>query len=144
MNFSRRDFGNLLPGLVAAGVDNAQGKQLPLLPQKVYRNDEIPYTGNEQKKGRRIFYGSNHEGFNLEMHETILGPGVETHPPHKHEHEEIVIVFEGTVEANLAGNKQTADAGSVIYFGSNQMHNLRNAGSTRCRYYIVELRGKEV
>jgi mannose-6-phosphate isomerase-like protein (cupin superfamily) len=35
------------------------------------------------------------------------------------------------------------EAGSVIYFGSNQMHSIRNAGSAPCRYYVVELRGDE-
>jgi quercetin dioxygenase-like cupin family protein len=141
VNFSRRDLGFLLPALTAR-VD-AQQKQLPLLPQNVYGNNEIPYSGDQQKKGRRFFYGTNHSGFLLEMHETILGPGTETHPPHKHEHEEIVILVEGKAEATLGGKKQTVDAGSVIYFGSNQMHNLRNIGSIPCRYYVVELRGKE-
>ena len=48
----------------------------------------------------------------MEAHETVLGPGIETHPPHKHEHEEIVIVLEGTVEANMDGGK-TNRAGGV-------------------------------
>ena len=142
MNFTRRDLGLLLPALLAERV-NAQEKQLPVLPEKVYHTDQIAYQGNEQKKGRRFFYGATHSHFNVEMHETILGPGTETHPPHKHEHEEIIIVFQGTAEANLNGQRETADAGSVIYFGSNQMHNLRNAGSTPCRYYVIELRGNE-
>jgi quercetin dioxygenase-like cupin family protein len=77
------------------------------------------------------------------MHETILGPGKETHPPHKHAHEEIVIVVEGTVETFLEGNTELAEAGSVAYFGSNQMHNARNVGTTPCRYYVIELRGDE-
>ena len=81
--------------------------------------------------------------FNLEAHETILGPGTETHAPHKHEHEEIVIVVEGTAQTFMEGKTETVEAGSVIYFGSNQMHSLRNAGTTPCRYYVVELRGKE-
>jgi mannose-6-phosphate isomerase-like protein (cupin superfamily) len=61
----------------------------------------------------------------------------------KHEHEEIVIVVEGTVEANMEGTKVTVPAGSVLVFGSNRMHNARNAGTTPCRYYVVELRGSE-
>jgi XRE family transcriptional regulator, regulator of sulfur utilization len=61
----------------------------------------------------------------------------------KHEHEEIMIVVEGTVEANMDGVKQTVPPGSVVVFGSNRMHNARNAGSTPSRYYIVELRGNE-
>jgi quercetin dioxygenase-like cupin family protein len=77
------------------------------------------------------------------MHETILGSGTETHAPHKHLHEEIVIVIEGTVETYLEGKTETAEAGSVIYFASNQMHSAGNAGGTPCRYYVIELRGSE-
>jgi len=109
----------------------------------VYHHTQIPYEGNQQKKGRRFFYGVEHSGFNLEMHETILGAGTETHSPHQHSHEEIVIVVEGTVEAYLGGRTEIAEAGSVIYFGPDQMHSARNVGKTPCRYYVIELRGRD-
>jgi (S)-ureidoglycine aminohydrolase len=137
MNFSRRQLAALLPALAAAQQTPAQ----TLLPSKVYHNDQIPYKGDGKKKGRRFFYGHNRSGFNLEMHETILGPGMESHPPHKHVHEEIMIVLEGTAEATIEGKTETAEAGSVIYFASNETHNSRNAGTTPCRYYVLELRG---
>lgn len=144
---SRRDLSFLLPALTAAGApaqQSAQKRQArTLLPSKVYHHDRIPYTGNEQKKGRRFFFGANHKGFGLEMHETILGPGTETHAPHKHEHEEIMILFEGTLETFVEGKRETVQAGSVIYFGSNEMHNVRNPGAVPSRYYVIELRGDE-
>jgi quercetin dioxygenase-like cupin family protein len=87
------------------------------------------------------FHGPNHSGFNFEMHETILGAGTRTHAPHKHEHEEIIVVFAGTVETYLEGRTEIAETGSVIYFASNQMHSARNAGTVPCRYYVIELRG---
>jgi quercetin dioxygenase-like cupin family protein len=58
-------------------------------------------------------------------------------------HEEIVIVVEGTLEAYLDGKTEAAEAGSVIFLGSNQMHSVRNVRTTPSRYYVVELRGKE-
>lgn len=141
MNISRRDLGLLLPALAAVAADAQQ--KLQTLGSKVYRNDQIPYQGNDQKKSRRFFNGVTHANFDVEVHETILGPGVETHAPHKHVHEEIMTILEGTVEAYLDGKTESAPAGSVIYFGSNQMHNVRNGGTTPCRYYVVELRGNQ-
>jgi quercetin dioxygenase-like cupin family protein len=140
MHVSRRDLGFLLPALTA----RAAAQQTPdrMLQTKVYRNDKIPYAGDAKKKGREFFHGTNHSGFDLQMHETVLGPGIQTHAPHKHEHEEIVIVLEGTMEAWLEGKTELAEAGSVVYFGSNQMHSSRNAGQVPCRYYVIELRGK--
>ena len=140
MSISRRELAALLPALAAANAA-AQQTPGPALPSKVYHSSQIPYAGDQKKKGRRFFYGHNRSGFNMEMHETILGPGIETHAPHKHVHEEIVIVLEGTMEAFIEGKTEIAEAGSVVYFASNQMHSSRNAGTTPCRYYVLELRG---
>jgi len=124
---SRRDLSWLLPVLASQAA--AQEKPAGALPSKFYHHDRINYQGDQNKKARRFFFGANRSAFNLEMHETILGPGTQTHAPHKHVHEEIIIVVEGTVEAYLEGQTEKCEAGSVIYFASNQMHSASNAGS---------------
>ena len=143
MKFSRRDLAAILPALAATNAA-AQSPQAVALPARVYHSARIAYIGDEKKKGRAFFRGAEHSGFNLEAHETILGASTETHAPHKHEHEEIVILVEGTAQTFIEGKTETVEAGSVIHFGSNQMHSLRNAGTTPCRYYVIELRGKEI
>ena len=142
MGVSRREVVMMLPALAATAA--AAQPQSTSLPGKIYHSTQVPYTGDETKKGRRFFYGTEHSGFNLESHETVLGPGVETHPPHTHEHEEIIIVVEGAVEVFMDGRKEIAETGSVIYYEANKPHNLRNAGNVPCRYYVIELRGKHV
>ena len=143
MNLARRDLSLLLPLLAAARAGAQQGETLATLPSNLFHDKEIPYSGDEKKKGRRFMFGANRSGFRFEMHETILGPGTATHAPHKHEHEEIVIVVEGMVEAYIEGKTETMEPGSVIYFASNDMHSARNVGSTPSRYYVIELRGNE-
>jgi quercetin dioxygenase-like cupin family protein len=144
---TRRDLGLLLPALATTvAVRPAAAQTAPAgttLDTKNYHHAQIPYNGNEQKKARRFFMGRTHGGFNVETHETILGVGVETHAPHRHVHEEIIIVVEGTVETWIEGKTEIVEAGSVIYYGSNQMHSARNAGKVPSRYYVVELRGDE-
>jgi quercetin dioxygenase-like cupin family protein len=139
----------MLPALAAAqaaqadqGAPAPQGPQTTPLPARVYHSGEIPYKGDEKKKARRFFYGPEHSGYNLEMHETVLGPGVETHPPHTHEHQEIIVLVEGTVQVSMDGRTDTVEAGSVIFYEPDRPHNLRNIGTTPCRYYVVELRGR--
>jgi len=146
MKCSRRDLGLLLPSLAAIAMSPARRPQATprqKLATRMYHHSQIPYTGDATKKARQFFTGETHGGFNLEVHETILGAGVQTHAPHKHVHEEIIIVVEGTVETYVEGKTETVEAGSVIYFGSNQMHSARNVGQTPSRYYVVELRGDE-
>jgi quercetin dioxygenase-like cupin family protein len=146
MTFSRREVVMMLPALAAtpAAARAAQEKrpQTTTLPPKVYHSAQIPYAGDEKKKGRRFFYGPEHSGFNLEMHETVLGPGTTTHAPHTHEHEEIIIVVEGSVRVSVDGRNETAETGSVIYYEPNRPHSLSNAGTMPCRYYVIELRGR--
>jgi XRE family transcriptional regulator, regulator of sulfur utilization len=138
--FSRREMVMMLPALAAGQTPPAP--QVLILPGKVYHSAQIPYTGDEKKKARRFFYGAEHTGFNLECHETVLGPGVETHPPHTHPHEEIIIVIEGTAEVSMDSKAETVEAGSVIHYEPDKPHNLRNIGATPCRYYVIELRGR--
>ena len=103
--------------------------------------DQSTTLPNGNKKSSRIFFGMDHSGYQLEMHETVLAPGVASHPPHQHVHEEIIIVLEGTVETHIAGKTATAEPGAIMYFGSNQLHNSQNVGQVPARYYVLELRG---
>jgi quercetin dioxygenase-like cupin family protein len=138
MSVSRRELTLLLPFLAIAEAQDA-----PTLGSHIYHPDQSIDLDGKEKKGGRIFYGKDHSGYRFEMHETVLAPGVAAHPPHKHVHEEIITMLEGTVEVNVEGRKQAAEKGSIIYYGSNQMHNLRNVGETPARYYVLELRGHE-
>jgi len=145
MNISRRDLGILLPALASvASAQTSKTAAIPkpaVLPSKVYHTGQIPYTGDDKKKGRRIFLGTTHTGFNLEMHETILGPGEISHPPHQHVNEETILIMEGTIDVYIAGKTERATAGSVTFFASNDLHNFTNVGTGHCRYYVIELRG---
>jgi len=140
VNLSRRDLGLLLAAVRASAQQPAA---VATMTSTVYDTDKIPYKGDDKKKGRQFFLSATHTGFKVEMHETILGPGMETHPVHQHENEEIIIVMEGAFEANMDGKKTVMQPGSALVFGSNQPHNARNVGTTRCRYYVIELRGSE-
>ncbi len=161
MGWSRREVVAMLPALAVAqavlagqgapasrtaqapqGPPTPQGPQTSVLPAKIYHSADIPYKGDAKKKARRFFYGPEHSGYNLEMHETVLGPGIETHPPHTHGHQEIIILVEGTVEVSIDGRTDTVEAGSVIFYEPDKPHNLRNTGTVPCRYYVVELRGR--
>ena len=140
MTFSRRDLAAWLPALAVRAT--AQQTPAPaVLPGKIYHSAQIPYTGTDEKKGRRFFLGTTHTGFNLETHETILGAGMDTHAPHKHEHEEMLVIVSGSLEMHVDGKSETAEAGSMVYLASNVLHNAHNSGTTPCRYYVIELRG---
>lgn len=73
----------------------------------------------------------------LEIHITTLRPGQESHPPHQHPNEEILIVKEGTVEALVNGEQKRGGPGSLIFQASNQLHNIRNVGDIPATYHVI-------
>jgi quercetin dioxygenase-like cupin family protein len=142
MSYSRRDLNLLLP-LLAGAVAKAQSAPPRVMSAtNVYHDEQVPWEGDDKKKGREFFLGATHGGFTIEMHETVLGADVTTHAPHKHANEEIIVLAEGTLEAYFDDKTQQVEPGSVIWLASNQMHSVRNSGTTPCRYYVIELRGQ--
>jgi len=74
----------------------------------------------------------------LELHVTTLNPGEAPHPPHKHPDEELIIIKEGTVESTVNGITKRVGPGSVIFQASNQLHGLRNVGTTQAVYHVIK------
>ena len=139
MNYSRRDFGILLPALAVASVATAQ---TPALPSKTYAFDDLPIRTSGLNKTRAVLDGSTHGGYPVEMHITELAPGLAPHPPHHHAHEEMIMIREGTLEVTISGTSKKLGPGSVAYVASNEEHGWRNVGTTRAQYFVLAL-GRE-
>src|SRR5215203_5186932 len=65
----------------------------------------------------------------LEMHITTLNAGMESHPPHQHVAEELMIIKEGTLEALVNGEMKRVGPGSIVFQASNQPHTIKNVGT---------------
>lgn len=74
----------------------------------------------------------------LEIHITTLNVGQVSHPPHQHPAEELLIVKEGTVETLQNGKASRLGPGSIIFHSSNDMHNIRNAGTIPATYHVIQ------
>jgi len=73
----------------------------------------------------------------LECHVTTLSPGLSSHAPHKHVNEELIIIREGNVETLTNGEWKKSGPGSVIFNASNQLHALKNIGTTPAVYHVI-------
>jgi (S)-ureidoglycine aminohydrolase len=99
---------------------------------------EFKKTG---KGGRRDFFNrptSQLEKF--EMHTTALNPGFDSHAPHTHKEEEIILLLKGNVEMYIAGNLYKAAPGDIIFLSSGVSHALKNTGSEQCEYFAFQWR----
>ena len=73
----------------------------------------------------------------LEMHVTTLNPGMESHAPHRHVNEELIIIREGNCETLSNGNWVKCGPGSVVFNASNSLHGFRNVGTTPAVYHVI-------
>lgn len=135
---TRRDVG---VGALAIGATCAAfalaGPQAPIIGASVYDWNSIPVTKTDVGEVRQFFKGPTATLDELEVHVTTLNAGQISHPPHRHENEELVILREGTVEALVNGEWKRLGPGSVIFNASNQLHGLRNVGSGPATYHVI-------
>src|SRR5271163_4753176 len=109
MAYSRRDLSLLIPVLAVAVQAPAQTSAVPT---KAYAYDDLPVKASGPNKSRAVLKGATHSGFPVELHMTELGPNAAPHPPHKHVHEELVMIRKGTLEVTMLGRTANYGPGS--------------------------------
>jgi len=86
---------------------------------------------------RQFFKSATATTDELSLHVTTVNPGAASHAPHRHAHEELFIVKEGTVEALVGGEWKKVGPGSAVFCASNELHGIRNAGTTPATYHVI-------
>ena len=73
----------------------------------------------------------------LEIHISTLEPGKSPHAPHQHQHEELLIIKDGTLETFQSGARRKVGPGGIIFQASNELHNVTNVGQAPATYYVI-------
>jgi mannose-6-phosphate isomerase-like protein (cupin superfamily) len=137
---TRREMSFLALGLTAGAIATvfAQGSATPApLGSGVYAWESLPVEKTASGERRAIFDATTATVDRLETHITTVNAGTASHAAHRHPDEELVFVREGLVEATINGVTHKAPAGSVIFFASNDLHGMRNAGETQASYFVL-------
>ncbi len=72
----------------------------------------------------------------FECHISTLNPGLASHPPHTHPQEELIILRDGVLDAQVNGVTTRVGPGSLFFFASNDPHNVQNAGDKPATYFV--------
>lgn len=72
----------------------------------------------------------------FESHITTLAPGKLSHAPHQHAREELIILRDGTLDVHINGVTTRAGPGSLLFFASNDFHNVENVGDIPATYFV--------
>jgi quercetin dioxygenase-like cupin family protein len=132
---------DLIVALVAAaatlGVVSAAQQPAEIMKSRVF--DWNSFTERSQAYGssRPVVRAPTTTLEELEMHITTLNPGQTSHAPHQHANEELIIIREGTVETLSAGTWKRLGPGSIIFNASNELHGIKNVGTTPATYHVV-------
>jgi quercetin dioxygenase-like cupin family protein len=108
-----------------------------VMPSTLVEWSSVAATPTDVGSVRQFFRAPTATLDELELHVTTLNPGVASHAPHQHPNEELVIIKEGTVEVLVNGKMLRAGPGSVVFNASNQLHALRNVGTTPATYHVI-------
>jgi quercetin dioxygenase-like cupin family protein len=108
----------------------------PLLRSTVIDWEKLPVKPTKVGARRELLNGPTTTLVNLEGHVTTVNAGEAPHAPHRHPDDEFILVREGTLEVMVEGNTSRATTGSVIFLSSNDLHGLRNVGSTPATYFV--------
>jgi quercetin dioxygenase-like cupin family protein len=116
----------------------------PRLGSGVFDWNQLVATPTKVGARRDVFDASTATLDNLECHITTVNPGEAPHAPHRHPDEELIIIKEGTVEVMVNGVTRQAGPGAVVFFAANDVHGLRNGGTTPATYYVLRIVSHEL
>ncbi len=128
----------LAAGALATALANTGGTAAPpKLGSGVFTWESLPVEKTPNGARRAIFDSATATVDRLESHVTNIDVGKASHAAHRHPDEELVFVREGVVEATINGVAKLAPAGSVIFYASNDLHGMRNAGDVPASYFVL-------
>ena len=126
-----------LSSVLTLSAASLMSAQTAVLPSTLFEWSTLTPQPNRTGEVRRVVQKPTATLEELEIHITTLRPGEESHPPHQHVNEEILIVKEGNVEALVNGELKRGGPGSLIFQASNVPHNIKNVGTVPATYHVI-------
>jgi mannose-6-phosphate isomerase-like protein (cupin superfamily) len=139
MFLNRREMCLLLPATAMSllrGAGPMSGDE-NILPSSAFLFEKLPVKVSGNAEIRAILKGKLATGESVEVHETTLPPGGAPHPPHHHEHSEMWLVREGTVELTMHGVSARIGPGGLGFVRSGEEHAIKNVGTEAATYFVV-------
>lgn len=123
--------------IVAAAMTHGRA-QTQVLSSRIFDWDALKVAKTNVGFRRDVVKSPTATLDELEMHITTLNPGQQSHPPHQHVAEELLIIKEGTLESLVNGQYQKVGPGSIVFQASNQPHTIKNIGTGPATYHVIQ------
>jgi len=122
--------------LAGAGLMRAQAP--PVMGSRIFDWDALKVEKTNVGERRDVVRAPTATLDELEMHITTLAAGQQSHAPHQHVAEELIIIKEGQLESFVNGEYRKVGPGSIVFQASNQLHAIRNIGKTPATYHVIQ------
>ncbi|OIR07636.1 hypothetical protein GALL_102990 [mine drainage metagenome] len=100
--------------------------------------NELVVKKTDKGESRPVFDRASSMFERFEVHATTLNAGQQSHQPHMHNQEEIMLLMGGNVTMHIGKNNFNAVAGNIIFLTPGIVHNLTNTGKEPCWYYAIK------
>jgi (S)-ureidoglycine aminohydrolase len=92
----------------------------------------------EKGESRAIFNRPTSMFAKFEIHATALNGGQDSHAPHQHREEEIMLLMKGSATAHIGDKDYSVSPGDIVFVRPNILHNVKNPGTEQCWYYAFK------
>ncbi len=107
----------------------------------------LPFRGiPEHGKGWQVAFlhsGSTAYLDEFSCHASCLMPGIRTHPPHRHDHEELVLMLDGTLDILLGRfgwSSRRLEVGQYVFLPRGCFHTMKNRTDRPVSYMVFKWR----
>src|SRR6185295_5474049 len=102
--------------------------------------DTVTVKKTDKGQRREFFNKPTSQLVKFEMHTTALNAGLDSHAPHTHKEEEVILILKGNVTMHIGDNFYPAGPGDVVFLSSGVSHALMNTGKEQCEYFAFQWR----
>jgi (S)-ureidoglycine aminohydrolase len=74
----------------------------------------------------------------FDVHATVLNNGYNSHDPHTHRAEELILMINGNSQFQIGQEKFQAQNGDAVLMSSKVLHAAQNSGDAPCGYYAIQ------
>ncbi len=119
-----------------AAVDHERGKKAG--PSFVMDWNDMKFKPHNHGGVRQLFDRQTAMLNRFDIHITTLNPRFNSHPPHTHKNEEIILMVDGAGDMSLDGKLNRLTTGGFCYVESMIPHNITNASDYPITYFAIQ------
>lgn len=118
------------------GVNQERGKKAG--PSFMMDWNEMKFKPHNHGGVRQLFDRQTAMLNRFDIHITTLNPRFNSHPPHTHKNEEIILMLDGEGDMSINGTLHRLSSGGLCYVGSMDVHNITNVSDYPITYFAIQ------